>query len=72
MPMTVPKPARIRQTILRTAAALAVAFTAVSCARLATVDSNALWKIVDMRCVPSQQATGTPGQCTVVDLDNVM
>ena len=69
MPMTVPKPARIRQTILRTAAALAVAFTAVSCARLATVDSNALWKIVDMRCVPSQQATGTPGQCTVVDLD---
>ena len=44
-------------------------FTATACARLATVDSNALWKIVDIRCVPSQQSTGTPGQCTVVDLD---
>ncbi|WP_082902882.1 CDP-diacylglycerol diphosphatase [Paraburkholderia ginsengiterrae] len=53
----------------RWAAALAVAVAASACARLATVDSNALWKIVDMRCVPSQQATGTPGQCTFVDLD---
>lgn len=69
MPMTLSTPARFRQTLLRTVAALAVAFTATSCARLAAVDSNALWKIVDLRCVPSQQATGTPGQCTVVDLD---
>ncbi|HEX7913039.1 MAG TPA: CDP-diacylglycerol diphosphatase [Paraburkholderia sp.] len=53
----------------RWAAALAIAVAASACARLATVDSNALWKIVDMRCVPSQQATGTPGQCTFVDLD---
>jgi CDP-diacylglycerol pyrophosphatase len=53
----------------RWAATLALAFTATACARLAAVDSNALWKIVDLRCVPSQQATGTPGQCTVVDLD---
>ncbi|MEC5404669.1 CDP-diacylglycerol diphosphatase [Paraburkholderia sp. MPAMCS5] len=53
----------------RAAAALAVALTAVGCARLAAVDSNALWKIVDVRCVPSQQANGTPGQCTAVDLD---
>jgi CDP-diacylglycerol pyrophosphatase len=54
---------------MRWAAALTVAFTATACARLATIDSNALWKIVDVRCVPSQQATGTPGQCTVVNLD---
>ncbi|MFL9949618.1 CDP-diacylglycerol diphosphatase [Paraburkholderia agricolaris] len=63
------KPARLRQTILRTVAALALACTAAACARLAAVDSNALWKIVDVRCVPSQQATGTPGQCTIVNLD---
>jgi CDP-diacylglycerol pyrophosphatase len=69
MPMTVSKPSRLRRTLLQTVAVLAAAFTVSSCARLATVDSNALWKIVDLRCVPSQQATGTPGQCTVVDLD---
>ncbi|USU20385.1 CDP-diacylglycerol diphosphatase [Paraburkholderia fungorum] len=63
------KHARLRQTILRTVAALALACTAAACARLAAIDSNALWKIVDVRCVPSQQATGTPGQCTVVNLD---
>ncbi|MFL9883626.1 CDP-diacylglycerol diphosphatase [Paraburkholderia agricolaris] len=55
--------------MLRTVAALALACTAAACARLAAVDSNALWKIVDVRCVPSQQATGTPGQCTIVNLD---
>lgn len=66
---SVPKTPRLRQTILRTVAALALVCTAAACARLAAVDSNALWKIVDMRCVPSQQATGTPGQCTVVNLD---
>lgn len=71
--MTTPTPARSHKkalpSIARFAAALAVVFTASACARLATVDSNALWKIVDIRCVPSQEATGTPGQCTVVDLD---
>jgi CDP-diacylglycerol pyrophosphatase len=51
------------------AATLVILCSAAACARLATVDSNALWKIVDIRCVPSQQATGTPGQCTTVDLD---
>jgi CDP-diacylglycerol pyrophosphatase len=54
---------------VRLAATLAILCSATACARLATVDSNALWKIVDIRCVPSQQATGTPGQCTMVDLD---
>ncbi|WP_035474495.1 CDP-diacylglycerol diphosphatase [Burkholderia sp. WSM2230] len=53
----------------RVAAALGMALAVAGCARLAAVDSNALWKIVDLRCVPSQRATGTPGQCTVVDLD---
>jgi CDP-diacylglycerol pyrophosphatase len=71
--MTTPTPARSRRksfhSIARFAAAVAVVFTASACARLATVDSDALWKIVDIRCVPSQQSTGTPGQCAVVDLD---
>ncbi|MFM0734098.1 CDP-diacylglycerol diphosphatase [Paraburkholderia sediminicola] len=67
--MTVSKPSRPRRAFLRTVAVLTVAFTASACARLAAVDSNALWKIVDLRCVPSQQTTGTPGQCTVVNLD---
>jgi len=53
----------------RAAAAFGVALAVAGCARLAAVDSNALWKIVDIRCVPSQQSTGTPGQCTAVDLD---
>ncbi|WP_144109031.1 CDP-diacylglycerol diphosphatase [Paraburkholderia sp. BCC1886] len=51
------------------AAACALVLSVTACARLAAVDSNALWKIVDLRCVPSQQATGTPGQCTVVNLE---
>jgi CDP-diacylglycerol pyrophosphatase len=71
--MTTPTRAHPQRTLLhhviRWAAAFTVAVTATACARLATVDSNALWKIVDIRCVPSQQATGTPGQCTVVNLD---
>ncbi|MFT4067391.1 CDP-diacylglycerol diphosphatase [Paraburkholderia sp.] len=62
-------PRRFLHHISRLSATLAVALAATACAQLATVDSNALWKIVDIRCVPSQQATGTPGQCTVVDLD---
>ncbi|MFM0339491.1 CDP-diacylglycerol diphosphatase [Paraburkholderia fungorum] len=61
--------ARVQRAILRSAAAVAVAFAIGACARLAAIDSNALWKIVDLRCVPSQQATGTPGQCTTVNLD---
>ncbi|ASL47738.1 CDP-diacylglycerol pyrophosphatase [Burkholderia sp. AD24] len=55
--------------LLAAMTALTVALVTTGCARLATVDSNALWKIVDLRCVPSQQTTGTPGQCTTVDLD---
>lgn len=62
-----------QHSLLRRAATFVAAFSLAlstsSCARLATIDSNALWKIVDIRCVPSQQATGTPGQCTKVDLD---
>ncbi|SIT46981.1 CDP-diacylglycerol diphosphatase [Paraburkholderia ribeironis] len=70
--MTTPTSACPPRPFFRNAARLAtvlVLVLAAACARLATVDSNALWKIVDMRCVPSQQATGTPGQCTNVDLD---
>jgi CDP-diacylglycerol pyrophosphatase len=53
----------------RVSATLVILCNAVACAGLAKIDSNALWKIVDIRCVPSQQATGTPGQCEKVDLD---
>jgi CDP-diacylglycerol pyrophosphatase len=71
--MKTPTPALPQRALLRhgarIAAALAIALAASACARLAAVDSNALWKIVDLRCVPSQQATGTPGQCTFVDLN---
>ena len=55
--------------ILSLAATLVLLCSATACADLARIDSDALWKIVDLRCVPSQQATGTPGQCTKVDLD---
>lgn len=72
-PVPIPSPAHPQRTRVRRAARLAaaftIAFTVSACARLATVDSNALWKIVDIRCVPSQQATGTPGQCTTVNLE---
>src|SRR6185437_16175054 len=54
---------------LSLAATLVLLCSSAGCADLAKIDSNALWKIVDLRCVPSQQATGTPGQCTRVDLD---
>lgn len=71
--MKTPPPARPQRALLRhatrIAATLAVALSAGACSHLAAVDSNALWKIVALRCVPSQQATGTPGQCTAVDLD---
>ncbi|ABE34944.1 CDP-diacylglycerol pyrophosphatase family protein [Paraburkholderia xenovorans LB400] len=68
-PMPVHPPRALLRHGARIAVTLAIALAAGGCARLATVDSNALWKIVDLRCVPSQQATGTPGQCTSVDLD---
>jgi CDP-diacylglycerol pyrophosphatase len=71
--MTTPSAARTRRLLLhrgaRWSAAFVLALTVGACARLAAADSNALWKIVDLRCVPSQQASGTPGQCTLVNLD---
>ncbi|WP_345816166.1 CDP-diacylglycerol diphosphatase [Paraburkholderia sp. PREW-6R] len=71
--MTTPSPARTTRVLLcrgaRWSAAFFLALTVGACARLAAADPNALWKIVDLRCVPSQQATGTPGQCTLVNLD---
>lgn len=59
----------MRHLIARTAAALALTLTAASCAQLAAADSGALWKIVYLHCLPSQEATGKPEQCTVVNLD---
>ncbi|MGH8778410.1 CDP-diacylglycerol diphosphatase [Paraburkholderia sp.] len=53
------------------AAALGCAFAIVAavagCAKLAGVDHDALWKIVDLQCVPAAQA-GTGSQCAQVDL----
>lgn len=59
----------MRHLIAHTATTLALTLAAAGCAQLAAADSGALWKIVDLHCVPSQQTTGRPEQCTAVDLD---
>jgi CDP-diacylglycerol pyrophosphatase len=59
----------MQRFITRTTIALSLTLAVSACARLAALDSGALWKIVYLRCVPSQEASGTPGQCTAVDLD---
>lgn len=38
------------------------------CADVAALDHDALWKTVALQCVPAQESTGRPGQCTSVDL----
>ncbi|SDI84716.1 CDP-diacylglycerol diphosphatase [Paraburkholderia phenazinium] len=52
----------------RTAALVAVAVVASSCAQIAAADPDALWKIVGGQCVPEARASGRPGQCTSVNL----
>jgi CDP-diacylglycerol pyrophosphatase len=47
---------------------IAVTLTATSCAHIAALDPDALWRIVGGQCVPQEQAMGRPGQCTVVNL----
>jgi CDP-diacylglycerol pyrophosphatase len=47
---------------------VAVILAATSCAHIAALDPDALWKIVGGQCVPQEQAMGRPGQCTVVNL----
>lgn len=64
-----PLRARMQRALLHGVALLALAFTVSACARLAALDSDALWKIVDLHCVPSQEKTGRPEQCTVVNLE---
>lgn len=52
----------------RSAALVAVAVVASSCAQIAAADPDALWKIVGGQCVPEARASGRPGQCTSVNL----
>ncbi|RQH05432.1 CDP-diacylglycerol diphosphatase [Paraburkholderia dinghuensis] len=52
------------------AASTAALFAVGGCARLSTVDSDALWKIVGGQCVPNARDTGKPAPCTTVDLQN--
>lgn len=47
---------------------VAVTIAATSCAHIAALDPDALWKIVGGQCVPQEQAMGHPGQCTSVNL----
>jgi CDP-diacylglycerol pyrophosphatase len=47
---------------------VAVTIAATSCAHIAALDPDALWKIVGGQCVPQEQAMGRPGQCTSVNL----
>ncbi|CAB3798305.1 CDP-diacylglycerol pyrophosphatase [Paraburkholderia caffeinitolerans] len=49
------------------AAALAAVLFATSCARLSTLDSSGLWKVVGEQCVPNARDKGDPGPCTSVD-----
>jgi CDP-diacylglycerol pyrophosphatase len=51
------------------AAGAAALLATGGCARLSTVDSDALWKIVGGQCVPNVRDTGKPAPCTRVDLD---
>ncbi len=46
-------------------ASLSLGLPLASCG---AADPNALWKIVNDDCVPSQQRTQQPGQCQLVDL----
>jgi len=52
----------------RVLASVAVALAATSCAHVAALDPDALWKIVGGQCVPEERAMGRPGQCTSVNL----
>ncbi|TDV14986.1 CDP-diacylglycerol diphosphatase [Paraburkholderia caballeronis] len=57
-------------TLARTmlfAAFVAVLFASGGCARLSTVDSDGLWKVVGGQCVPNQRNTNNPAPCTTVD-----
>lgn len=51
------------------AAGAAALLATGGCARLSTIDSNALWKIVGDQCVPNARDTGKSAPCTRVDLD---
>ncbi|HZZ11264.1 MAG TPA: CDP-diacylglycerol diphosphatase [Paraburkholderia sp.] len=59
----------MQRAVLHGLAYVAVALIGTGCARLAAMDSDALWKIVALHCVPSQETTGRPEQCSLVNLD---
>jgi CDP-diacylglycerol pyrophosphatase len=58
----------IRLAVLIAASLIAIA-ASVGCTRLAAADPNALWKIVDLDCVPAARKSGAAGQCKSVDLE---
>lgn len=65
-----PRPVdRTRLVLRRAAGALVIAIAATSCAHIAALDPDALWKIVGGQCVPEEQSLGRPGQCTSVNLE---
>ena len=54
---------------LRVAVSLLAVLAVAACTPSAVADPNALWDIVNGKCVPDQQAHGDPAPCTLVDLD---
>jgi CDP-diacylglycerol pyrophosphatase len=55
--------------LLRVATALLTAFGLAVGTPVAAADPNALWDIVNGRCVPDQRRTDEPAPCALVDLD---
>jgi CDP-diacylglycerol pyrophosphatase len=56
--------------LLRVAAALLTAIGLTVVTPTAAADPNALWDIVNGRCVPDQRSAGEPAPCAQVDLDD--
>jgi CDP-diacylglycerol pyrophosphatase len=57
--------------LARSAALLALAFALVALPAASgwAADPDALWKIVNGRCVPNERESGQPAPCALVDLD---
>lgn len=53
--------------LLRNSLLVALLAAAGGCARLSTVDSNGLWKVVGGQCVPDARDHGNPAPCASVD-----
>ena len=53
----------------RAAGSLLAVLAMAACTPSATADPNALWDIVNGRCIPDQRSSGNPAPCAQVDLN---